>query len=82
MNLGWQQFIPFIMVSSTSRVVKLRTQRAIETIIIGITAGAFSSFITVKILENDIRHMQTTIKEIKSEIKIIRSDVYQPRFGK
>lgn len=67
-----------VVVDGRNRVVAIRFG---ETAIMAIVAAAISVFATQQVLGAQIEALETSVDDLRIEIREMRNDLYQPRIG-
>lgn len=70
------EFMPFLMTVDGRH--KVNPTRIIEAIIISLISGAFAGYIALQKMEVKFEGLQTTVSEIKQDVRDIRRDFYKP----
>lgn len=67
--------LPFMM-SATSGATKLSFPRLIEAIVIAAISGGLTMWVTVSVINTELKHVKGSVEELKADIKELRRDVY------
>lgn len=71
--------IPFLMATSGEGGHKLNITRIVEAIIIAGILGAMMMWGGQKVIETELRHVNTKIDQLYEQVQGMRKDLYQPK---
>lgn len=75
------EFIPFVLATGTP--AHLRTQRIIEAVIIAALSGGASAYVSVAVMQADLKALSAKLTRIETTIDKMQGDLYIPRtYGK
>ncbi len=75
-QIDWGQFIPFVLATGQSQ--RLSVARIIEGIIIGGVAAAGSMYVTVQVLQTEMRDIRSDVQKVEQQVEDFRKDFYRP----
>lgn len=73
-------FAPFMLM--VDHKPSLNVSRIVEGLIIGLVAGAFAGYISIKELEVKVDNLSEKTEKLERVIETIRQDLYKPVGGK
>lgn len=58
------------------------TTRLMETAVMALVGVVASYLLIIPRMEEKLSHLQTTVQEVKTDVKQIQRDLYEPKTGK
>ena len=77
----YHEYIPFIALTGNGKIT-MNFARVIEALIIGVLAGVFAGYISIKQMEVKMAALEAKVSGIERDIKDMREDIYKPAFEK
>lgn len=80
---SWYQYIPFLsLISGGTPMQTPLSTRLMETAVMALVGVVASYLLIIPRMEEKLSHLQTTVQEVKTDVKQIQRDLYEPKTGK